>query len=190
MEEVKENPNSTWKDFLENPQPMFDAQNESKFRPAAVYARNTLYAMTGISPSDADTPAFMAGFLRWIIFSLSLSRNAAQLEHFRNNFKYDSSPNQFSATIDLFQALINYYAEKNGGFHRVGSFMGDITPMDIINMMILHGQSGDEDFGKAFMEVREFLHCPPFEQNGGFEEWVNDMRTRYTTFKDARIANM
>ena len=189
MEEVKQNPQSQWKNTLENDdqfQQFLQAQSDSKFLPACIHGRNTLYAMIGLSPSDMGTPEFTIAFFKWLKYNMSLPRNAPQLAYFRHRAQFDQSPNQVASVLDFWANFLNYYAREAGGFHALGNPMSNWTPVTMHEAFMR--LNDHPEFQK--LELRKFFNMPDFDPNADEEEWYADMRERYMTYKDTRLSNM
>ena len=187
-EEVKMNPNSSWKNVLENPQQLGELQMASRFLGAAIYARTSLYTWLGIQASGVGTAEGWIGFMNWMMFSFSLPKYAAMKQYLVNKSQNDSSPNQIASNLDFWQQLLNGFAQGNGGFHRIGSPLADMTPVGILSGFAAH--AGDENLQKKLVEFRKFFEMPDADPNADTEAWYANMRERYETFKTARLSNM
>ena len=135
MMEVKENPNSGWKQSIDdNFKSQFDAIAQARYDPRFMLGRMRLYALCGFTSGD-NSPENAAAFYDFVVWFYSFPNNASDLAYFKTIVQSDSSPGQISSFYDMMAdmrvKLLPFFG-NTGPVWKTGSALAATTPHEYL----------------------------------------------------------
>eukprot|EP00942_MAST-04A_sp_MAST-4A-sp1_P010726 g10726.t1 len=135
MMEVKENPNSGWKQSIDdNFKSQFDAIAQARYDPRFMLGRMRLYALCGFTSGD-NSPENAAAFYDFVVWFYSFPNNASDLAYFKTIVQSDSSPGQISSFYDMMAdmrvKLLPFFG-NTGTVWKTGSALAATTPHEFL----------------------------------------------------------
>lgn len=181
MMEVKENPNSGWKQSIDdNFKQQFEIIAANQYKPRMFFWKGRLYGMLGLPTSTAGTAEWAAAFFDMLVWGYQLPANATDLMYYKNVMQSDSSPGKFATFLDMLGSFwANMRQLNDTGVFVPGTGFAAGTPQALTIALFEH--SDTPVFQAAAKRWMEFWGLSGGEEDiaNRLVEWKKAMADKY-----------